>query len=339
MSRNLTIHRAGPGLTVQDIGRTGWLGFGLSRGGAADPLALAEGAALLGIRNAHSAIEMAGIGGEFEASEDMRFALTGAPMTASIDGTRLTWNASHPLPAGSRLSIGAALNGNYGYLHIGGGIDTPQHLGARSAHLAAGIGAPLEAGSILDIGPDKSSIAGMEIDAEDRFKGGEIRIVASFQTTLFAQDELDRLVATDLHRDPRGNRMGVRLEPDGEGFHASGGRTVVSEVIMPGDIQITGDGIPFVLMSECQTTGGYPRIGTVLPCDLRRVAQAAPGARLRFRFVTLDEAVALERTDRKMLADLPQRLRPLIRDPRMMHDLLSYQLISGAVSGTEGDTE
>ncbi len=339
MSRTLTIHRAGPGLTVQDIGRPGWLDFGLSRGGAADLLALAEGAVLLGQKDAHTAIEMAGMGGEFEASEDMRIALTGAPMKASIDGTRLIWNASHLLPAGARLSIGAPLTGSYGYLHLGGGINTTEHLGARSAHLAAGVGTALAAGTVLTIGPDRGGTTGMAIDTQGRFDGGEIRIVASFQTALFAREELDRLVATALKRDPRGNRMGVRLEPDGDGFHAESGRTVVSEVIMPGDIQITGDGTPFVLMSECQTTGGYPRIGTVLPCDLRRVAQAAPGAQLRFRFVTLQDAVELERADRNMLAALPQRLHPLIRDPHLMHDLLSYQLISGVVSGTENDHE
>nr|WP_309501658.1 urea amidolyase [uncultured Roseovarius sp.] len=337
MTRMLTIHRAGPGMTVQDAGRPGWLDFGLSRGGAADMLALAEGAALLGEKGTHTAIEMAAMGGEFEASEDMRIALTGAPMKASIAGTSLAWNASHLLPAGARLSIGAAQTGNYGYLHVGGGIDTPEHLGARSAHIAAGVGAALDSDTVLKIGPDRGGATGMTLDVEDRFGGGEIRIVASFQTKLFAQEELTRLEATELRRDPRGNRMGIRLEPDGDGFHAESGRTVVSEVVMPGDIQVTGDGTPFVLMTECQTTGGYPRIGTVLPCDLRRVAQAAPGARLRFRFVSLAEAVELERADRKMLATLPQRLRALIRDPHMMTDLLSYQLISGVVSGTEDD--
>ena len=82
MSRTLIVHQAGPTLSVQDLGRPGYMAFGLSQGGAADRLALAEGAALLGQDPEFAALEMAGIGGNFEASQDIRIALTGAPMTA-----------------------------------------------------------------------------------------------------------------------------------------------------------------------------------------------------------------------------------------------------------------
>ena len=95
-------------------------------------------------------------------------------------------------------------------------------------------------------------------------------------------------------------------------------------------------------MAECQTTGGYPRIGTVLPCDLPRVAQAPAGASLRFDFVTLEEGAAIQARANSDLAKLPATVTPLVRDPSMMQDLLSYRLIDGAVSAThphldEGD--
>ncbi|MFW8595128.1 biotin-dependent carboxyltransferase family protein [Cribrihabitans neustonicus] len=335
MSNHLKIHRAGPGLSVQDQGRSGCLDSGLSRGGAADRLALAEAAALLGCNAGPAAIEMGGMGGEFEVSEDTRIALTGAPMQASLDGVKLAWNASHLMPAGARLTIGAALTGTYGYLSFGGGIQCPELLGAQSAHLAAGVGRALQAGDTLPIGNDAGDPTSLCLAPADRFGGGTIRMVASFQTRLFPQETRDRFQATEFRRDARGNRMGVRLDSGGGGFPAEGGRTVLSEVIVPGDIQITGDGTPFVLLSESQTTGGYPRIGTVLPCDLPRLAQAAPGAVLRFAFVSLEEAVALERADAKMRAELPRAARPLIRDPRTIPDLLSYQLISGVTAGYE----
>src|SRR6056297_4058110 len=123
MSGSLIVHRAGPSLTLQDLGRPGYLAFGLSRGGAADRLALAEGAALLGQGDDLAALEMAGMGGDFEAAQDLRIALTGAPMRAAIEGNRIAWNASHTLPKGAKLTIGGAEQGSYGYLHIGGGVD------------------------------------------------------------------------------------------------------------------------------------------------------------------------------------------------------------------------
>ncbi|KIC15685.1 5-oxoprolinase subunit C family protein [Leisingera sp. ANG-DT] len=335
MTGTLTVLRTGPGVTVQDGGRPGWLEYGVSRGGAADRLALAEGAALLGQGADLAAVEMPGMGGEFQADSDLRIALTGAPMRASIDSAALAWNASHLLPAGARLMIGAARSGSYGYLHVGGGIQTPEHLGARSAHLAAGIGAPLKEGDVLDTGPDSGGITGLGLAPENRFEGGTVRVVASLQTSLFPQAELMRFEQTAFRRGARGNRMGVPMESDGEGFRPNGARTVVSEVIVPGDIQVTGDGTPYVLLAESQTTGGYPRIGTVLPCDLPVLAQAAVGAELRFRFIAMEEAVALERAEAERREGLRSQCYPLIRDPRSMSNLLSFQLISGVIAGEE----
>lgn len=335
MTARLDILRAGPGLTLQDMGRDGYLALGLSRGGAADRLALAEGAALLGQPPETLALEMAAMGGEFEATEDIRIALTGAPMRATIDGETVAWHASHLLPAGARLSIGAMTRGCYGYLHVGGGFVAERFLGAGSAHLAAGIGKVLQDGDRLEIGADKGGETGLLLEPEDRFEGGPVRLTASFQTHLFAEAELERLQSEPLRRAARANRMGLALEPAGGGYRIEGGRNVVSEIVLPGDIQVTGDGTPFVLMVECQTTGGYPRIGTVLPCDLPRVAQAPAGADLRFRFVDLDEAVALERSETKRRTELGRHLRPLIRDPHRMRDLLSYNMISGVVTGNE----
>jgi allophanate hydrolase len=333
----LTVEAAGPGLTVQDLGRPGHLGHGLSQGGAADPLALAEGAALLGQPVACAALEMAGMGGRFTVEADTCIALTGAPMTATLEGAALAWNASHLLPAGAVLAIGGARRGAYGYLHLGGGIDTEPVLGARGAHLAAGIGRLLRDGDRLPLGRDGNGKGrtGLTLQVPDRFSGGTVRVVPSVQTGRFAREDLDRFEATAFTRDPRGNRMGVKMRFDGAPFAARGQLNILSEIIVPGDIQATGDGAPYVLLAECQTTGGYPRIATVLPADLPLVAQAGPGAALRFAFVTRDAALAAETRARAHLKDLPRQVTPLIRDPHDIPDLLSYQLIGGVTAGEE----
>ena len=334
MKRALQVLSAGPSVTVQDQGRPGYLALGLSRGGAADTLALAEGAALLQQDVSTAAIELAVMGGQFEAIGDLRIALTGAPMAASIDGQTVAWNASHWLLSGSCLTIGAVAAGSYGYLHVGGGIDAACVLGARSAHLAAGIGKPLNAGDTLDIGDDSTlHETGLSLPSQARWSGGTLRVLPSLQTDWFDPVELARFEKCEFRRDTRGNRMGIRLLPDGEGFHSDAGLSVLSEVIVPGDIQMTGDGTPFVLLCECQTTGGYPRIGSVLPADMPLIAQAPAGSIVGFRFITLDEALSAQRQDREYRGSLAQRCQPLIRDPHAISDLLSYQLISGVTAG------
>ena len=335
MTRALLVKEAGPGLTVQDLGRSGWLSEGLSRGGAADRLALLEGAALLG-QDVEAAIEMAGFGGVFEATEPLRIALTGAPMTARLAGRELAWNAAHALVPGERLAIGGARAGVYSYLHAGGGIATAPVMGSRSAHLAARIGRRLAAGDRLPVGSDAGAgAAALRLDVEARCGGGEVRLLPVPQTALFAEEERRRFAETEFRRDPRGNRQGVRLSFAGAPFAGAAGLSLVSEVVQPGDVQLTGDGAPYVLLAECQTTGGYPRIGTVLPCDLAVVAQAAPGAALRFRFVGLEEALAACRTEAETLADLRRRVRPLVRAAEDIPDLLGYQLVSGVTAGED----
>ncbi|EPX82020.1 biotin-dependent carboxyltransferase family protein [Salipiger mucosus] len=336
MSAALIVREAGPQLTLQDMGRPGWIAYGLSRGGAMDRLALAEGAALLG-QPLGTALEMGGLGGAFEATEAMRVALTGAPMRASIDGTPVEWHAAHLLPAGAVLEIGPVTAGAWGYLSLGGGFDEPEVLGAQSAHLTANLGARIVAGARLAVGPDRGGETGRRIRAEDRFSGGTLRVVESLQTHLFPEEQRARFGQEGFTRDQRANRMGVKVVPDGAGYGVEGGLSVVSEVISPGDIQITGDGAPFVLMAECQTTGGYPRLATVIPADLPRVAQAPAGAKLGFRFVTLEEALEAEAARRRALKELPRRVEALVRDPADVPDLLSHKLVSGFSSGEHHD--
>lgn len=332
MTGVLHIRAAGPSLTLQDLGRRGYLAQGLTPGGAADRKAIYEGAALLGQSPDLAAIEMVGVGGTFESSVDTVIALTGAPMSASIDGAPVVWNASHVLPAAAPLVIGGSSTGTYGYLMVAGGFNVDVVMGARSAHLKAGVGKALTAGDALPLTVPKTLRSGQKIAQDKRFAGGTINVMSSLQTHLFSQETRDRFVETEFKRDARGNRQGVRMDSAGEGFFVEGGLSIVSEVILTGDIQITGEGDPYVLMCECQTTGGYPRIGTVLPSDLPRVAQAPVGAPLRFRFVDRAEAIAIETRARAEVSSLAKKVEPLVRNLADVSDLLSYQLVGGAVS-------
>lgn len=328
LSAGLIIHEAGPGVSVQDRGRPGFLAVGLSRGGAADRLALDEAEALLG--HAGAALEMAGFGGTFSFERPVRFALTGAPMQADLDGMRLTWHAVHRAAPGQVLRIGGAISGVYGYLSVGGGLATQRQLASRATHRIAGLGCPVTPGMRLPLGDDPGGEAGLVLPVGDRFRGGVLRVVASVQTETFSDAVLSSFLDTDFTRTARGNRQGIELEAGGKKFAAADGLSVLSELIVPGDIQMTGDGQPFVLLAECQTTGGYPRIATVIPPDMPRAAQCAPGAGVRFDMVSLDEAVDAMRRAAEARKALPAKAAPLLRDPATVN-LLDYNLISGVV--------
>lgn len=326
MTGTLIVEEAGPGVTVQDRGRPGFLEQGLSRGGAADVHALDEADALLG--GAGAVLECAGFGGVFCVDRPARVALTGAPMAVERDGEKLTWNAVHLLEPGQRLRIGGAQSGVYGYLAIGGGIESPSQLGSRATHRIAGLGTPVEAGQKLTLGQDSGNAVGVGLPMADRFGGGALRVVASAQTARFSKDVRDAFLQAEFLRSAKGNRQGIALDAEGQSFAAEGGLTVLSELIVPGDIQMTGDGLPYVLLAECQTTGGYPRIATVIPPDLPKAAQTAPGQRLRFAMISLEEAVDAIRREAAWRKSLASQVTPLIRDLASVN-LLEYNLISG----------
>ncbi|MDG2406551.1 MAG: urea amidolyase, partial [Paracoccaceae bacterium] len=145
--------------------------------------------------------------------------------------------------------------------------------------------------------------------------------------------ERQRFTETAFIRGSRGNRQGVQLEFNGAPFVATDQLLLLSEVMVVGDVQMTGNGAPFILLPECQTTGGYPRIGTVLPQDVPYVAQATPGCALEFEFVSQKAALESYLSYTQIYQALKSKVVPLLRNPHDIKDLLSYQLISGVTAG------
>jgi len=327
----LTVQRIGPSVTVQDGGWSGTLASGLSYGGAADRRAMEEAWALLGQRDT-ALLEMAGVGGRFIANVAVRISLTGAKMQASLDGVPLLWNAVHRVEAGQVLDVGAAQSGVYGYLGVGGGFDTPKFLGSASTHRASGLGHVIQVGDDLAIGHDNKADRVALALPNTSERTAPIRIVPTAHTALFGESVLQRFQSAEFTRSAQGNRQGIALECE-ESFALEGGQSIPSETVIAGDIQVPGQGAPFALLADCQTTGGYPRIAAILPCELPRVAQAAPGSKLRFNLITRLEGIAAEQAERKARAALGRVCQPILRDPSQMNDLLSFQLISGAITG------
>lgn len=343
----LHIQQIAPGASLQDGGRPGLVHQGVSPAGAADRRALLEAAALLESPTLPTALEMPGAGGTFCATAPLRIALTGAPMVAALDGQALAWNATHLLPAGAQLRIGGVTAGTYGYLScgaplravtLGDGTALPRWQNSFATHFAAGIGGALNAGSQLDfdVDPDCNSPARC-LPLDDRFDGGLCRVMPGPQTALFSEATRARFFDTGFCKARRANRQGAALDHDDDGFSSAAAEGLLSDFITAGDIQLTGAGDPFVLLAECQTIGGYPRIGTVLPEDLPRVAQCPPGRPLRFQQISLEEARHQQTTEAQALAGLRKETRLLIRNPEDIRDLLSYQLISGVTGGDDLD--
>lgn len=312
----MRIIAADNGVTVQGVPVTGGMSVGRAAGGAVDQLALAEAAALLA-RAVAPAIEMAGGGATLVAQCPTNIALTGAVRKASIDGIPVVWNAAHPVAAGQVIRIGAG-NG-YAYFSV---LNGDLKLGA------------VLTGDELVVVPSDPKPA-VVLRQPNRESGGTVRVVAGPQIKLFNDVAIADFTGTTFRKGARSNRQGVEVAHDSVLITAPDQKSLVSDFITVGDVQLTGDGRPYVLMADCQTIGGYPRIGTVIPADISVIAQAAIGSEIRFTFVPLDQADRTLSDPHQLAKALGREVTALVRNPADIADLLSYQLISGAITGDE----
>ena len=261
---------------------------GLPPSGAMDEVALADGNALLGNPREASALEFAVSGPELEALEDVIVAISGAPCDAALDGRPIPGGASARLRRGQRLALGAVRRGVRSYLCVAGGLEAPG---------ALDIPGRIAAGAVLF--RSARAVPGGSTDARPAEGGSEIgadpvvRIVLGPQEDWFADEGVAALLNSPFRVSSTSDRRGIRLEGPGIAFR--NGSEIPPEGTALGAIQVPGDGQPIVLGPDRPVTGGYPKIGTVISRDFRLVAQARPGAFVRFRAVSAEEAVAARR--------------------------------------------
>ena len=335
MTARLVVLAAGPGVTLQDSGRRGFSRWGVTGCGPMDPNAFRLANRALGNDIEAAAIEISAAGLEVTAEGgSLDLAVVGRAFDIRLDDRRLPSAVALRLEPGVRLTVRAGASGAWCHLSVAGAIDVPPVLGSRATHTRSGLGGlhgrGLEAGDRLAIlGPRRVIETVSAIDAEALGENrGPIRVVLGPQDDHFAADQIDAFLGRDWRLSPRSDRMAYSLE--GEPLTHAHGHDIVSDAVAHGAIQVPGSGLPFVLMADRQPTGGYPKIATVIGADLGRMAQIRPGEIVRFRAVTLDEAVAARRRMEEGLAR-PVRLTPVVRETFTAADLLGLNLVSGMV--------
>jgi len=289
-----------PGLftTVQDLGRPGFGPMGVSPSGAADAVALRVGNRLVGNSENAAGLEMTLSGGTFVFPEGAFAALAGADFGAALGEAEVSPWTLFRIPPGGKLRTGHTRTGARCYLCIRGGIDVKPFLGSASTHVLSGLGGlegrALRKGDVLRIGNLAATEPRPEGAALPVFLPRKtLRVTDAPQSGWFSEASRSIFYSSAFRVTEEANRMGLRLE--GPAIAAPAGGNMVTEGVALGAVQIPAGGQPIILFVEQQTTGGYPKIASVIAADMSSVGQLRPRDEIRFERVDLTTARALLR--------------------------------------------
>lgn len=335
----LVIAAIGPASSVQDGGRHGAQRYGLTPSGAMDRLALAAANSLVGNPPFAAAIEIGPFGAAFTAREgSVRVALAGASRSADISARAVASDTSMTLADGETLTLGFARGGSFSYLAIEGAIAGEPMFGSLAVNARAGLGSPyprpLQAGDELQT-VAASGAAERRIDLP-AVAEAPIRVVMGPQDDEFDEDARQLFLTNEWKISATSDRMGYRLE--GPVIRHLHGHNIVSDGTVNGSIQVPGNGAPIVLMPDRGTSGGYPKIATVISADLGRFAQIPAGRGFRFKAVSMAEAQAEARKFANLLRALPDRVKPIENFDLNIEALQDANVAGAAVSAVDAVT-
>jgi antagonist of KipI len=301
----LTVLRPGMLTTVQDLGRWGYQSSGVPVAGPMDLYSHRRANRLVGNDDSVPALEVTLIGPELQADGDVVCAVAGARFSVSVGGVLVPPDAPFVAPAGQRIRFGPRAAGARATLAVRGGFALPETFGSRATSLVSGMGPfggrALATGDVLPIGTvrqPKTRAVGPPLALPAG--GTAVRVMLGPHEAMFTSAARDALFGSRFTVTPSSNRMGYRL--DGPPLERVGPSEILSDATPIGSLQVPASGLPILLMADRQTTGGYPKIGTVITADLPLAGQLAPGDWVEFTRCTRAAAVAALRLLERRLA-------------------------------------
>ncbi len=358
MTPQLKVLFPGAVASIQDLGRIGYRRIGVPQSGVMHPDLVWIANALAGNHKDTAVIEFFLSGPTFRLEEGtVRLALAGDFSMELTRGkakrTLRSWR-SVTLEAGDTLQIGPVVSGTVGYVAISGGLNLTPVMGSCATYMRGGFGGVdgkrLSSNSTLEVAqntvetepdyqlpqPPMFTTLGLTQEASEQDSPATIRVIPGPQDDYFTDAAWHDFLTGSYTVSKESDRMGSRLEGPILTHHPDKNPEIISDGIVPGAIQIPGNGAPIVLLADGPTVGGYPKIATVISVDLPKLAIMPPGSQIRFEVVTPEEAEALLRTHRGEMTDLITTIEPLeLIFEVNLQALYNTSLVSGVVDALD----
>jgi biotin-dependent carboxylase-like uncharacterized protein len=269
-----------------------------------DPYAHRLANALVGNDADAATLEVSLIGPEIEFEDERVVALAGADFTLTVDRTVAPGHSAFSVTAGARLRFGERRRGARAYLAVSGGIAVRPTFGSRATHLPSRMGGldgrALRTGDRVPLGksprgrlPRLPAAGGRpepsRLQAASPAEPARVRVLPGPDHDRFADNALEALQSGPYRVGLDSDRMGFRLE--GPTIDHGDGADIISDATPLASLQVPASGQPLLLMADRQTTGGYPKVATVITADVGIAGQLAPGDAIRFEVCTMQAAL------------------------------------------------
>ena len=299
--------------TVQDLGRYGYERYGVPVSGAMDQFALRAANLLVGNPPHAAALEITLAGPTLRATDKCLIAVTGADLSLRVNDWEMPpWMAIF-VRQGWTITFGDRKSGCRAYLAVAGGIDVMPIMGSRSTYLSGGFGGvegrALRQGDVIPVGvvpfhlPERAGRSFPSNLVPDYSDAPEIHVVLGPQDDYFTDEGMATFLSGEYQVGPTSDRMGYRLQ--GPEIAHKGRADIISDGIPLGAVQVPANRQPIVMMADRQTTGGYPKIATVISADIPLLAQCLPGqSTVRFEAIGVEEAQSRYRRMMKALEEV-----------------------------------
>lgn len=289
--------------TIQDMGRYGFSQFGVPMCGALDTFSLRIGNILVGNNEDDACLEITVIGPTLKVKREVVIAITGGDLSPTLNEEPLEMWMAHILVEGDVISFKKLRAGCRSYMAVSGGFSVPKIMGSRSTYLSGGFGGvegrALRQNDILFISNKPLPLDRLGIRFPKDFipiveREVVLHVIPGPQDNHFTKEGSKIFYSSTYQVTPKCNRMGIRLEGPKIDRRPDMEESIISEGLIPGSIQVPGDGKPIIILTE-MVTGGYSKIATIISTDLQKVAQIKPGDNVRFKPVSIEEAHCLLR--------------------------------------------
>lgn len=270
--------------TIQDLGRFGFQDYGVPISGSMDQYSAQFANALLNNDKNDAVLEITMSGPTLHFDCHTIICISGADLSPTLNGKAIKLNTIITIKPNDVISFGKLNSGFRSYLAVKDGFQSEIKLNSRSMYKNVTSKYKIELNDVLQINEilsiESSKYASLkfntilfDINYLEVFKGPEFELLTPNQKQkLFDQE----FTISNLN-----DRMAYQLEEPFENSLTP----IITSLVLPGTVQLTPSGNLIVLMRDCQTTGGYPRILQLKEISINCLAQKFKGQKIRFQLI------------------------------------------------------